>query len=306
MPPSRPPLNTDSNLRRRLLLGSISLAVAVSIIFIVVAYRLASDVGESVELQTSDNQLTWFLNEIKELPLSEKDSEQIKQTIKRNQLFRFFETELIALQLWIDGEKHDIRSHPSTSLISKKVLDSQGKLTASDKIDTEQGRLLWSYLSDVPSGLSVLMIRKISSLDKALEYVANRLSITAFLTFWLAVWAALIMSAIITKRFEENNQKLGYLAMHDPLTGLKNRTFLIEHFARFISDTKTLTGHSKSAMNSALMLIDLNKFKDVNDTFGHAIGDQLLCTLATRIRQLMDKKQVLVRYKGYPLRATNH
>jgi diguanylate cyclase (GGDEF)-like protein len=295
---SRRTVNPDSSLRRRLLFGSISLAVAVSIIFIIVAYRLASDLGESVELQASNKQLEWFFSELKALPLSDKNVEQVKQAIKLSHSFQSLDQELVALNIWFEEKNYEIRSHPSTSLISKKVIEPEGGLTSSGTIDSDEGRLFWGYQSEAKSGLSLLLVRRITSLDTALDYVTSRLSITAFLTFWLAIWAALIMSAIIAKRFEENNQKLSYLAMHDPLTGLRNRTFLMEYFANFLADANRLTETTNKPLDSALLLIDLNKFKDVNDTYGHAIGDQLLCTLASRIQLLVGEEHVLVRYGG--------
>jgi diguanylate cyclase (GGDEF)-like protein len=284
----------NSNLRRSMLFGSIGLAIALSIIFKVVAYRLASDLGESVELQTSNKQLVKFFNVLKEFTLPEGDSEQIKQTIEHNQLFRIFDPGLVALQIWVGTEKFDIRSHSATSLISKKLLDTQGVFTTSGKLDTELEKLSWSYNNDVQSGLSVLMIRKISHLNNTLEYFVNRLSITAFLIFLLAVWAAFIIYTIITKRFEDNNQKLNYLPIYDPLTGLKNRTVLLEYFARFLSHTRAANDDNKRAINGALMLIDLNKFKDVSDTSSQVLGDPFLCTLAAQIQPLLDEKHVLV------------
>jgi diguanylate cyclase (GGDEF)-like protein len=287
-------LNTNSNLRPHLLFGSIIIAIALAIIFKMVAYRLASDLGESVELQTSNDQLRSFFNELKELPLSEGDSDQIKQTIKHNQFFRFFDPELVALQVWVGNTIHDIRSHSATTLISKKLLDSAGEFTASGKLSSEQEKLSWRYHNDVHSGLSVLMIRKIGHLNKTLEYFVNRLAATVFLLFLLAVCVALVISVVMTKRFEDNNQKLNYLAIYDPLTGLKNRTFLLEYFAPFLSHTRTVTDDNKNAINGAFMMINLNKCKNVSDTFGHAIGDPFLSGLAEQIQQLLDEKHVLV------------
>jgi len=69
-------------------------------------------------------------------------------------------------------------------------------------------------------------------------------------------------------------------AQHDALTGLKNRQFMWQHIK-----LKTL-----SKQKFALMLIDLDNFKQVNDAFGHLAGDALLKAMATRIQQYLRKK----------------
>jgi diguanylate cyclase (GGDEF)-like protein len=67
------------------------------------------------------------------------------------------------------------------------------------------------------------------------------------------------------------------LARHDPLTGLANRRHFLEELERRLA----LVGEEQSAF--ALMFIDLDRFKPINDVHGHAIGDQLLQVIATRL-----------------------
>lgn len=71
--------------------------------------------------------------------------------------------------------------------------------------------------------------------------------------------------------------QLDFLAHHDPLTGLPNRLVLLERLARGI-DAST---RARDAM--ALVLLDLDRFKDVNDSFGHPAGDELLQQVARRL-----------------------
>ncbi|EAS41430.1 GGDEF-domain containing protein [Photobacterium profundum] len=72
-------------------------------------------------------------------------------------------------------------------------------------------------------------------------------------------------------------------AQHDTLTGLKNRQFMWQHIK-----LKTL-----SKQKFALMLIDLDNFKQVNDAFGHLAGDALLKAMATRIQAIFKKKHTI-------------
>lgn len=69
-----------------------------------------------------------------------------------------------------------------------------------------------------------------------------------------------------------------HLALHDPLTGLANRTLLSAHVDH------ALAAAERQDERVALLLVDLDRFKGVNDTMGHSVGDQLLVTVAERLR----------------------
>jgi len=70
---------------------------------------------------------------------------------------------------------------------------------------------------------------------------------------------------------------LEHQASHDPLTGLPNRKVLHEAFARLLAEA------DEAAASHAMLLLDLNRFKEVNDTLGHEIGDLVLCEIAPRL-----------------------
>ncbi len=79
-----------------------------------------------------------------------------------------------------------------------------------------------------------------------------------------------------------NIQQLTHQAHHDPLTGLINRQALQDELTRL---APTLADPDRSA---ALLLIDLNRFKPVNDCYGHIVGDKLLKCIADRMREVFD------------------
>lgn len=72
----------------------------------------------------------------------------------------------------------------------------------------------------------------------------------------------------------ESQAKLHYLAHHDPLTGLPNRTLLRDRV------TQALASAERKGLAAGVIFIDLDQFKEVNDTLGHATGDALLCHIA--------------------------
>jgi diguanylate cyclase (GGDEF)-like protein/PAS domain S-box-containing protein len=74
-------------------------------------------------------------------------------------------------------------------------------------------------------------------------------------------------------------QHISHLARHDPLTDLPNRTGLDEHFARVLGDAEKRHGRF------AVLCIDLDRFKEINDLFGHSMGDAALREVSRRLRQ---------------------
>jgi diguanylate cyclase (GGDEF)-like protein len=86
--------------------------------------------------------------------------------------------------------------------------------------------------------------------------------------------------------------RLEHLAHHDPLTGLPNRLMFNEQFDRGIRRAE------RNEQQIAVLFIDLDHFKDVNDTLGHAFGDRLLKIVASRLAADMRGSDTLVRLGG--------
>lgn len=87
-------------------------------------------------------------------------------------------------------------------------------------------------------------------------------------------------------------RELERLAYYDPLTGLANRAM----FHRELNDT--LTRYGKSGTQAALLLLDLDRFKEVNDALGHAAGDQLLQKVAQTFSRVLGGRHFLSRLGG--------
>jgi diguanylate cyclase (GGDEF)-like protein len=90
----------------------------------------------------------------------------------------------------------------------------------------------------------------------------------------------------------ERDRELERLAYYDPLTGLGNRA----HFHRVLEDQ--LRSCEASGVGGALLLLDLDRFKDINDTLGHAIGDELLLKVAQMIARVVPQDHPLARLGG--------
>jgi len=95
----------------------------------------------------------------------------------------------------------------------------------------------------------------------------------------------------VTERRRAEEQ-VAYLAYHDSLTGLPNRMMLQEHLELALARARRNRG------SVALMFIDLDDFKLVNDGLGHAAGDELLCQVAARLRRQVRESDTLARQGG--------
>jgi diguanylate cyclase (GGDEF)-like protein/PAS domain S-box-containing protein len=87
-------------------------------------------------------------------------------------------------------------------------------------------------------------------------------------------------------------ERLAHQATHDPLTGLPNRALFRDRLEQALARARC------SGQPCALLLLDLDHFKTVNDSLGHATGDQLLTTVATRLRAILRDGDTLARLGG--------
>lgn len=93
-------------------------------------------------------------------------------------------------------------------------------------------------------------------------------------------------------QLEEANQQITFKALHDQLTGLGNRRYLSEKFSE-LSRLRRTSGGELAALH-----IDLDRFKQINDTIGHAAGDHVLIDVANRIRGNVREADVVARIGG--------
>lgn len=103
---------------------------------------------------------------------------------------------------------------------------------------------------------------------------------------------ALTRALINAERRRSSGEKLHQMARQDPLTGLGNRALLESELDRMI-----LRGQ-RSPTGFALLYIDLDYFKQINDTFGHGLGDLLLAVIANRLRRTMRQDDLIARIGG--------
>jgi diguanylate cyclase len=93
-------------------------------------------------------------------------------------------------------------------------------------------------------------------------------------------------------KYYKKAEEVTYLAYHDPLTGLSNRAFFEEMLQQSIADAK------RNSELFAIMFIDLDRFKTINDSLGHYVGDQLLVSVSERLKKSVRANDLVARQGG--------
>ena len=120
---------------------------------------------------------------------------------------------------------------------------------------------------------------------------SKRLLIPGLFYIWLMIWVALIIRFLV-RRLDAQNKKLEHMALHDSLTGLANRNLLEDRLHIIIEDCR------RQGRTFALVNLDLNRFKQVNDTYGHEQGDELLRQFADRAQNMLRAADTFARIGG--------
>ncbi|ANF81029.1 diguanylate cyclase [Acinetobacter sp. NCu2D-2] len=148
------------------------------------------------------------------------------------------------------------------------------------------------------TGMAGMTFHAVDESQMAHGNISNDLLFAIIFVSCLILVAAFSV-AVLEQRLEHRNRQLSKankelanLAVQDNLTKLPNRMFLTE-YAHFL-----FADHRYNQDKIAFLYIDLDRFKAVNDVFGHHVGDQLLIQLANRIHGLLDDYSKLLRIGG--------
>jgi diguanylate cyclase (GGDEF)-like protein len=129
----------------------------------------------------------------------------------------------------------------------------------------------------------------------AANFANIALTVVTFTTSLLIVMGFSVPAAIASRRIRERwlaEDKIRFLALHDSLTGLPNRAQLREHLERAAARSRR---HGSSL---GVFCLDLDRFKNVNDTLGHPTGDALLTEVAARLRESVREVDLVGRLGG--------
>lgn len=122
------------------------------------------------------------------------------------------------------------------------------------------------------------------------DYIESRR--VMFLLASFALLVGVFIALLVIRRAAEKNVHIHYQANHDTLTGLLNRRAFEREFESLIKLS------ADSQVDNALLYLDLDQFKIVNDTCGHAAGDELLCQLTTTFTNKLRQADLIARLGG--------
>ena len=208
---------------------------------------------------------------------------------------------------------HYLGDHTGTTLIQKYKERMQGRvfflLTGDDNKETE--------MAAVDAGASDFLLKSDLTLDRLERSIRFALSETAQKQALMDLSAKLELARskaqeeskkhlalaeelketqqelqVALKRAEQSEEQYRYLAQHDTLTGLPNRMLFADRIQTALSSARRQKG------NVALLLCDLDKFKQINDMFGHLAGDHLLSFVALRLSKCFRNSDTVARLGG--------
>jgi diguanylate cyclase (GGDEF)-like protein len=159
-------------------------------------------------------------------------------------------------------------------------------LPGQDQAHARYESLVLAGTSGLCRGLSVPLLTRDGLVQGrlcALFADARPMSDDGWTLLWLAARVLMDMRDIVDWRYQ---------ALHDPLTGLANRLLLRDRLQHAVA-----IAHRDRA-SLAVLLLDLDDFKSINDTFGHRTGDAVLAQVATRLRRPLRESDTIARLGG--------
>ncbi|VAX10736.1 diguanylate cyclase/phosphodiesterase (GGDEF & EAL domains) with PAS/PAC sensor(s), partial [hydrothermal vent metagenome] len=280
------------NIKRRFLLATISIALVVLFLFGGVAYYIARDTEILKETALLQTQIKATANALSDQSLDQKT---------RDDYFKFLakiyksHTYILILRDQNGDIITDTDILPPTSGLTTELtqIGPPKFIARSGNITIKGQNYPWAAAPLQQGNIELLVVHKPQTAETPLiETITSRFIIAGLIVIWIAVWAALILASVFTKRIHAHHAELQYRASHDGLTQLPNRSLLLQRLE------KSLVATSLQNQQLALLVMDLDHFKEVNDTLGHPVGDQLLLQISHRVSAVLRNSDTVARLGG--------
>jgi len=273
------------SIRIRLVIGFVLISLFVLVLFGIVTHRTTLEINHNYELSllksfvtdqanTLDNQLSQgaSIDQLaQQLPLINSSFSRFVLLDQHNQLIDNHSS--------YDSFNIRLSEFPFQQLLSTGL---------SGSITLNQHYYAWAAKPLQENKFTLFMLHQSEYNPPAnARALGKRMLITALVITWLAFWVALIFSKRIIRQLDEKNAALTHKALYDDLTSLPNRYRLHESLQQLNNNT-----------SYALLVVDLNNLRDINDTLGHRSGDELLKVAAERISQTATPNLIVARLSG--------
>lgn len=276
-------------LRTQILLSILGITILAQVVFGLLAYRQITE--------SRGDQLTIFLQylsrEIAErltLPGNKYVSEIYLEELR--QKFSTRKSTLIVQQgeqiLYIAGDPGQ-----KLEVIARHLKEAYSDADKHGLIEMGGNQYYWAVSQLPDERYQLVMLEPAHNEEIQIASTLRiRLFTSGFVIIWLAVWISLLLSSKISRELDEKNDQLEHMALHDSLTGLPNRTLLADRMEQVLFQS------ARNKQSFALFLMDLDRFKEVNDTLGHQFGDELLKMVSTRLADAIRENDSIARLGG--------
>jgi diguanylate cyclase (GGDEF)-like protein len=164
--------------------------------------------------------------------------------------------------------------------------------SADDGVRPRRAGAVTGLLPYLPVGATLLVAAVVSDQSGLPDPIEHFGVLSLVLLLLVRQFVALRQNALLADEVTVRENQLHHRAFHDPLTGLANR-------AQFHHDLeRALARHARDRTPIGLLFLDLDDFKTVNDTLGHATGDRLLVAVAERLRAATRASDTVARLGG--------
>lgn len=277
-------------MRLRLLVSFIAFAIFVLLIFGAVAYQIANDNG--IERETN---LLQGITTKQASMLAAQDG--IRHWKKWLDVANSESSEYLVLATGAQDEPQPYLSSTGHATAGSAVAENLKAQIAGGgmkgQIESGGNSFIWVAATIGPGPYSLVRLHPLKDdLISPLKTLGMRMTVAGTVIIWIAVWGALIMSGLFIKRQEEFNAALIHQALHDELTGLPRRKLLYDRLQQSIIQAQ------REHHSAALLIMDLDHFKEINDTLGHQSGDELLKQVGQRLQGALRKSDTVARLGG--------
>lgn len=271
-------------LRKRLVFTFVGLAAAVLSVFGLAANRIARDAAANQELAVLERSVQDQADKLAATLDARRHVAQLGATLST---YASSDDTLFLT----DSRGNVIAAAGTYAAITPSSM--QAGSSGAREISPNGKRLLWARAPIVHSGYYLYGVRPpVATTPVSFDTVWVRVAAVGILVLWLAIWGALIFSTKVSRQLQAQNAKLVHQSIHDPLTQLPNRTLLYDRLQQAISAGR------RENTPLALFVMDLDRFKDINDTLGHHTGDLLLHQVGLRLRETLRDSDTVARLGG--------
>jgi diguanylate cyclase (GGDEF)-like protein len=215
------------------------------------------------------------------------ESGLVLSSVVEQRFERVGEVSTIAVAGWMAGES------PAAAVeVGQEVWQIFGQLAAQRAAPlNEVTKRCWRW-SDAASEVLLESAARLKLPQQALSQSLQMLDISLRLTLVQMCECFDAERQLADQELDRRQQALAFMATHDALTGLPNRTLIVDRLEQMLLRAR----HSKTPV--AALFIDLDNFKGINDTLGHSAGDQLLQAVAARLDGVVRDVDALGRLGG--------